>query len=62
MAEIEDLSAELQTKVARFTLFRSLQFSGETSRPGNEAAFKSMNDALEDISAVTPGIELASHQ
>ncbi|UKA63554.1 hypothetical protein [Arthrobacter sp. FW306-04-A] len=58
-AEIEELIAELKRKVARFAL---IQFADETSQPGNVAAFESMNDALEDISAAALGIELASHQ
>ena len=62
LAEIEGPIAELKGKVARFALFRSIQFADETSGPGNEAAFESMNDALEDISAAALGIELASHQ
>lgn len=62
LAEIEELIAELKRKVARFALFRSIRFADEASDPGNVAAFESMNDALEDISAAALGIELASHQ
>ncbi|GAA5200430.1 hypothetical protein GCM10023346_42490 [Arthrobacter gyeryongensis] len=62
LAEIDELIAELKIKVARFTFFRSLQFGDENSEPGNGAAFESMMDALEDISAAALGIELASHQ
>lgn len=62
LAEIEDLITELKRKVARFALFRSIRFADEASDPGNVAAFESMNDALEDISAAALGIELASHQ
>ncbi|WAH99046.1 hypothetical protein [Arthrobacter sp. MMS18-M83] len=60
MAEIEELIAELKRKVARFALFRAIEFAHEASEPGNVAAFESMNDALEDISAAALGIELAS--
>lgn len=62
MAEIEDLITGLKSNVARFALFRSLQISDEISGPGNEAAFKWMNDALEDISAAALAIEVASRQ
>ncbi|MGM7775672.1 hypothetical protein ACSVHC_06555 [Arthrobacter sp. KNU-44] len=62
LAEIDELIAELKIKVARFTFFRSMQFVDETSELGNGAAFESMIDALEDISAAALGIELASHQ
>lgn len=62
LAEIEDLITGLKSNVARFALFRSLQISDEISGPGNEAAFKWMNDALEDISAAALAIEVASRQ
>lgn len=62
LAEIEDLITGLKTTVARFALFRSLEISDEISGPGNEAAFKWMNDALEDISAAALAIEVASRQ
>ncbi|GAA3318662.1 hypothetical protein GCM10017710_37620 [Arthrobacter ramosus] len=62
LAEIEELISELKIKVARFTFFRSIQFGDEASEPGNGAAFESMIDALEDISAAALGIELASNQ
>lgn len=62
VAEIEDLIAGLKSYVARFALVRSLQISDEISGPGNEAAFKWINDALEDISATVLAIEVASRQ
>jgi hypothetical protein len=62
LAEIESLIAELKEKVARFALFRSLQYSEEASGAGNEAALESMNLTLEDIAAAALGIELASHE
>ena len=62
LAEIEVLAEALKKKVARYSLLREAQSSGEAAEPDNETAMEWIQDALEDVAATALGIEIASRE
>lgn len=62
LAEIEDLAAELKTKIAKYAFSRATQFRDDTTGPANETAVAWMHQTLEDIAATALGIEIASQE
>lgn len=62
LAEIEDLTATLKEKVARYSLTLAPRPSAPAAEPANETAVLWIQDALEDIAATALGIEMASRK